>query len=61
MLQMFVVKIFFPDLHRNSLYLNSISAFSEIISVYQLNPQSFLFKKIVCLKLKLMLLKDLDE
>lgn len=61
MLQMFVVKIFFPDLHINNSDLNSTSVFSEIISAYQLNPQYVLFKKIGFLKLKPMLLKDLYE
>jgi len=54
-------KIFFPDLHINNSDLNSTTVFSEINSVHQLNPQDVLFKKIVVLKLKLMLLKDLDE
>lgn len=61
MLQMLVVKIFFADLHTNNLDVSSAKVFSEIISVYQLNPWYVLFKKICFLKLKPMLLKDLDE
>ena len=52
MLQKFVIKIFFPDLHINNLDLNSTGVFSEIISVYQLNPQYVLFKKIVFFKVE---------